>query len=327
MSNLSDEQIERIWDKACAQWAKQDATPMRMVFARAIESAVREKGHPTTTKLLAEAAVREKGASPAPADERARFEQYFSAAWLMRDGDTYKDVHADLWEGWQARAALAPSPAGERETPIAEIDEFWGIRYCGAEPIAAIVKRHGLKAGTKLYVHPAAQPAAPAGEREPADCPACGSTKVFTSTRIDCKDCGGEFYSELVRHYPHSDVHPADTPSAVEHPPLNTGDAARPLPRPPFTADELRRCAARCGHRPSAATLYLLVDFLEELAAAEGSAKRAASEGQQVNDGAEAYGPDEQGCLACVTCGQPIETKGAAQPAAPSSSPTPSDLA
>lgn len=37
------------------------------------------------------------------AAERKGFELYFSAAWLQRDGDTYKDVHADLWEGWRAR--------------------------------------------------------------------------------------------------------------------------------------------------------------------------------------------------------------------------------
>jgi hypothetical protein len=35
---------------------------------------------------------------------------------------------------------------------------------------------------------------------------------------------------------------------------------------PPFTDDELRRCAERCGHRPSAAVLRLMADWLEELA-------------------------------------------------------------
>lgn len=31
--------------------------------------------------------------------EREAFEMFFSAAKEQRDGDTYRDVHADIWEG------------------------------------------------------------------------------------------------------------------------------------------------------------------------------------------------------------------------------------
>jgi hypothetical protein len=165
MSTLSDEQIAQIeklaWEHARVKWS----TPPGYQFddAELIEFA--------GAVIEADRAVREKGASPAPADPTVAEVQEYALLWARevhkllplagKDCNTLDDLEAFL----RRLAALAPSPAGERE-PIAEIDEFWGIRYCGAESIAEIVKRHGLKAGTKLYAHPAAQPAAPLGAIE-----------------------------------------------------------------------------------------------------------------------------------------------------------------
>jgi hypothetical protein len=126
MSNLSDEQIDALDTFALHVMAPRQRESVRE-FARAV--------------IEADRAVREKGASPAPADAlRAALES------IARN---------TCCEGCQeaarvARAALAPSPAGERETGrfVRERDPQTG------------------EWGPWVPVHPAAQPAAPAGERE-----------------------------------------------------------------------------------------------------------------------------------------------------------------
>ncbi len=49
-------------------------------------------------------------------------------------------------------AAIA-SLSAQREA-VAEICFGWTLAFCGSQPIAHIVKRHGLKIGDKLYTHP-----------------------------------------------------------------------------------------------------------------------------------------------------------------------------
>lgn len=44
-------------------------------------------------------------------------------------------------------------PQGEQE-PVAVIGDVWTLNFVGGDPIATIVKKHGLKIGDKLYTHP-----------------------------------------------------------------------------------------------------------------------------------------------------------------------------
>jgi hypothetical protein len=136
MSTLSDEQIEETWTRVVYGDPLGVASPrIRIAFARAV--------------IEADRAVREKGASPAPALPAPIFltdsevlALYVDAGW---DADnrrylTAEDAHI-LADRLRRFAALAPSPAGEREPEPG--DE--GVTY------PPYVKR----------VHPAAQPAAP----------------------------------------------------------------------------------------------------------------------------------------------------------------------
>lgn len=50
------------------------------------------------------------------------------------------------------RAALE-QPQGDQE-PVAVISDVWTLRWAGRDPIATIVKKHGLKIGDKLYTRP-----------------------------------------------------------------------------------------------------------------------------------------------------------------------------
>lgn len=40
------------------------------------------------------------------------------------------------------------------EQPVAVIGDVWTLNWVGSDPIATIVKKHGLKIGDKLYTHP-----------------------------------------------------------------------------------------------------------------------------------------------------------------------------
>ncbi len=53
---------------------------------------------------------------------------------------------------WERQVAPAPVVDG----PVAIICDGWDIRFIGSAPIAGIVRKHGLKIGTKLYTRPAA---------------------------------------------------------------------------------------------------------------------------------------------------------------------------
>lgn len=50
------------------------------------------------------------------------------------------------------QSSMVEQPQGEQE-PVAVIGDVWTLNWVGGDPIATIVKKHGLKIGTKLYTH------------------------------------------------------------------------------------------------------------------------------------------------------------------------------
>jgi hypothetical protein len=161
MSTLSDEQIAQIeklaWEHARVKWS----TPPGYQFddAELIEFA--------GAVIEADRAVREKGASPAPADPTVAEVQEYALLWARevhkllplagKDCNTLDDLEAFL----RRLAALAPSPAGEREPQ----------RHLASMPLNKGGRLDDERQNLiqKLDVHPAAQPAAPSSSTTPSD--------------------------------------------------------------------------------------------------------------------------------------------------------------
>jgi len=67
-------------------------------------------------------------------------------------------------ESYRAMLAASPQPPTTEQysavqpqceqEPVAVIGDVWTLNWVGGDPIATIVKKHGLKIGTKLYTHP-----------------------------------------------------------------------------------------------------------------------------------------------------------------------------
>lgn len=62
----------------------------------------------------------------------------------------YSDVVSD--GGMDPRNIALEHPQVEQE-PVAVIGDVWTLNWVGSDPIAAVVKKHGLKIGDKLYAH------------------------------------------------------------------------------------------------------------------------------------------------------------------------------
>lgn len=91
------------------------------------------------TKILIDKAVIEQAleALSNTGTQRGREPQQFHA-----EGKSIEALHSALEQ-----------PQGEQE-PVAVIGDVWTLNWVGSDPIATIVKKHGLKIGDKLYTHP-----------------------------------------------------------------------------------------------------------------------------------------------------------------------------
>jgi hypothetical protein len=153
MSTLSDEQIDEI--------ATRYATMTVAGWLFRSESVLRDFAGEIASSALPESAVREKGASPAPVSKAKAYawrqslekgERLCREDGHQGDAATLLDI-AMFIDG----AALAPSPAGERE-PIP----------CAVCKFQEGCRRHGSCRQMYDHAHPAAQPAAPSSSGEPS---------------------------------------------------------------------------------------------------------------------------------------------------------------
>lgn len=87
---------------------------------------------------------------------REAFEAWCHLAGLMQHSHGIVSIssHTDTaWLAWQAAIANCQQPKVEQE-PVAVIGDVWTLNWVGGDPIATIVKKHGLKIGDKLYTLP-----------------------------------------------------------------------------------------------------------------------------------------------------------------------------
>lgn len=207
--------------------------------------------------------------------EREAFEMFFSAAKEQRDGDTYRDVHADIWEGWQAR--------GE-----------WN---------ASAIPAFGVGAPKPGYLQTCQEGGdlCRAGQRDGVTCP---EESCDIDDGLRPKDVQPPAPEPLTDEQ--IDALQALVSMCEVH-----GDFSNGVTDPTGTVDE---GVVRAGEIIRAARAALAA---QEAPPASGSPLAICCDGK--SELAEdccgrpiprpAFGvSDENGCLACVTCGQPVET-------------------
>lgn len=143
-------------------WKARAALESAPVADAAPEYAYSDDGR-TVTMTNAHRAPGRQASAPV-ADERPDEYEHF-ADWLKKEGPIEREVtKAEMARhGWMAGMrfadlyplAIAPV-AGEAHEPVAVVGADFALYWAGSGPIAPIVKRHGLKVGSRLYAAPQA---------------------------------------------------------------------------------------------------------------------------------------------------------------------------
>lgn len=86
--------------------------------------------------------------------EKERDELRAKLERLYKDADKFGDGIDWIQRALQAEACIE---AMERQEPVAEIGQQYTLLFVGSGSMTELVKRHGIKIGTKLYALPGAK--------------------------------------------------------------------------------------------------------------------------------------------------------------------------